>query len=151
MTSEPSSTGQRIRRFLRNVLTGGIATGVYFAVYLPLFHWVGWAQTVADNVGLVVGAGVQFIGARYFVFRARQGKLHRQLGGFVLAEVATLGMNILLLWLARKLLPSAVGESDLLVLVTSFVVFAGFSYPVWHLVFRQPKAKAAPEDAAFDD
>jgi putative flippase GtrA len=140
--------GSKLWRFVRNCLTGGIATGVYFAVYFPLFRVVGWPQTVADNVGLVVGAAVQFLGARYFVFRARQGKIHKQLAGFMLAELATLLMNVLLLWLGRTLLPASVGQSDLLVLVSSFLVFAGFSYPIWHLVFRRPKEEAAPEGAA---
>jgi putative flippase GtrA len=140
--------GSRIWRFLRNCLTGGLATGVYFAVYLPLYRGVGLPQTVADNVGLVVGAAVQFLGARYFVFRARQGKIHSQLAGFVLAELATLLMNVALLWVARRLLPPEIGQSDWLVLATSFVVFAGFSYPIWHLVFRAPKKEAAPEGAA---
>ncbi|MCA8912487.1 MAG: GtrA family protein [Planctomycetes bacterium] len=146
---ERKSITAHVRRFLRNCLTGGIATAIYFAVYLPLFYWTPLSQSLADNAGLAVGAGVQFVGARYFVFRARQGALHKQIGGFVLAEIATLGMNMLLLFLGRRLLPKSVGESDLLVLVTSFVVFAGFSYPVWHLVFRKPKQKAAPEDAAL--
>ena len=135
--------GSRIWRFVRNCLTGGIATGVYFAVYFPLYRGAGLQQSVADNAGLVVGAAVQFLGARYFVFRARQGKIHRQLAGFMLAELATLLMNVLLLWLARKLLPAKIGQSDLLVLATSFLVFAGFSYPIWHLVFRAP-AEPAP-------
>jgi hypothetical protein len=65
-----------------------------------------------------------------------------------LAEAGTLFMNVLLLWLARYLLPVSVAKSDLLVLATSFAVFAGFSYPVWHLVFRRPKAEAAPGGAA---
>jgi putative flippase GtrA len=138
--------GSRIWRFLRNCLSGGLATGVYFAVYIPLYRGAALPQSVADNVGLVVGAGVQFLGARYFVFRARQGKIHRQLTGFVLAELATLLMNVALLWLARKLLPREIGESDLLVLATSFLVFACFSYPIWHLVFRVPK-ETAPEGA----
>jgi putative flippase GtrA len=134
--------GSRIWRFVRNCLTGGLATGVYFAVYFPLYRGAGLQQSVADNIGLVVGAAVQFVGARYFVFRARQGKIHKQLAGFVLAELATLLMNVLLLWLARKVLPPEIGRSDWLVLATSFVVFAGFSYPIWHMVFRAPKEPA---------
>lgn len=140
--------GSKVWRFIRNCLTGGVATGVYFAAYLPLHHYAGLQQTVADNIGLIVGAAVQFIGARYFVFRAQQGKIHKQLAGFVLAECATLLMNVLLLWIARRLLPPAMGQSDLLVLATSFLVFAVFSYPIWHLVF---KTKAAPEGAASVD
>jgi len=113
-----------------------VATGVYFGVYLPLHHLAHWPQSVADNVGLLVGAAVQFLGARYFVFRARQGKLHRQIAGFALVELATLLANMGALWAGRSLLPDAYGQSDLLVLATSFAVFAAFSYPAWHLVFH---------------
>lgn len=135
-------------RFLRNCLTGGVATGVYFTVYLPLYRWAGWPQSVADNLGLLIGAAVQFVGARYFVFRARQGRLHKQLAGFALVELATLLANMGALSAGRSLLPGEYGQSDLLVLATSFAVFAGFSYPAWHLVFRRPKAEAAPGGAA---
>jgi len=136
-----------IWRFVRNCLTGGVATAVYFLVYLPLFHLGGLPQGVADNVGLVVGAGVQFLGARYFVFRARQGAVHKQLVGFALVEALTLLANMILLFAARQLLPGAAAQSDLLVLGTTFLVFAVFSYPAWHLVFRSPKTKTAPEGA----
>lgn len=138
-----SSRVAHVWRFLRNCLTGGIATACYFAMYFPLYRWAGAHQAVADNTGLLVGAAVQFVGARYFVFRARQGKIHKQLAGFALAEVATLLMNMLLLALGRWLLPTVVGKSDWLVLGTSFVVFVGFSYPIWHLVFRSPRARHA--------
>ena len=141
----PSS---HVWRFLRNCVTGGVATGVYYAVYLPLHLWAHLSQSLADNTGLLVGAAVQFVGARYFVFKARHGKLHRQLAGFVLAELATLLMNVLMLWLGRTLLPEGIAHSHFLVLATSFAVFAGFSYPVWHLVFRRPKEEAAPKGAA---
>lgn len=148
MEPATKTTAAHTWRFLRNCLTGGVATGVYFATYLPLHHWAQWPQSVADNLGLLVGAAVQFVGARYFVFRARQGKLHRQIAGFALVELATLLANMGALWAGRSLLPGAYGQSDLLVLATSFTVFVGFSYPAWHLVFRRSKAEAAPGGAA---
>lgn len=137
----------QIWRFLRNCLTGAIATVIYFLVYLPLHHVAELSQRLADNAGLVAGAAVQFLGARYFVFRARQGAVHRQLAGFVLVEALTLLANMGLLFVARTWLPERVGGSDLLVLATSFLVFAVFSYPAWHLVFRVQKTKTAPEGA----
>ena len=145
MEPATKTTAAHAWRFLRNCLTGGVATGVYFAVYLPLHRWAEWPQVAADNLGLLVGAAVQFVGARYFVFRARQGKLHKQIAGFALVELATLLATLLAnmgaLWAGRSLLPGALGQSDLLVLATSFAVFAGFSYPAWHLVFhaREPR------------
>lgn len=134
-------------RFLRNCLTGGVATIVYFVVYLPLYHVLELPQSMADNVGLALGATVQFLGARYFVFRARQGAMHKQIAGFVFVEFLTLLANMALLFGARLWLPAAIGQSDLLVLATSFLVFAVFSYPAWHLVFRPPQTKTAPEGA----
>ncbi len=130
-----------LRRFLRNCLAGGVASACYFAVYLPLRHWTPLPQTAADNIGLMVGALIQFVGCRYFVFKAREGSLPRQAAGFAAAELATLLLNMAVLWALRGVLPRGIGESDLLALLSTFIVFAGFSYPVWHLVFKPAPAK----------
>lgn len=122
---------------MRNCITGGLASACYFAVYLPLQHFTPLSQTVADNIGLIVGAVAQFVGCRYFVFRARAGSLPKQAAGFALVEAITLLLNILVLWALRALLPAAIGEHDLLALGSTFLVFAVFSYPVWHLVFKR--------------
>jgi putative flippase GtrA len=106
-----------------------------------LRHWTPFPQTAADNIGLMVGALIQFVGCRYFVFKARAGSLPRQAAGFAAAEVATLLLNMAVLWALRSALPRGIGESDLLALLSTFVVFAGFSYPVWHLVFKPAPAK----------
>ncbi|MBX3461064.1 MAG: GtrA family protein [Planctomycetes bacterium] len=132
-----------IRRFLRNCVAGSVASLCYFAIYLPMRHWLGASQTTADNIGLLAGAVVQFAGCRYFVFRARAGSLGRQAAGFTLAEVMTLLLNMLVLWLLRLLLPPAVGQHDALALASTFVVFVVFSYPVWHLVFRVRPSRPA--------
>ncbi|MCC7508312.1 MAG: GtrA family protein [Planctomycetes bacterium] len=124
-------------RFVRNCITGGLASVCYFAVYLPLKHFTPLSQTAADNLGLIVGAVAQFVGCRYFVFRARAGSLPKQAAGFALAELFTLLLNIAVLWIMRALLPAAIGEHDLLALFSTFLVFAAFSYPVWHLVFKR--------------
>lgn len=133
----------RLWRFLRNCAAGSVASLCYFAAYLPLRHWAGIAQAAADNIGLVGGAIVQFVGCRYFVFHARAGSLGRQAAGFTLAEVMTLLLNMLVLWLLRLLLPPAVGQHDALALASTFVVFVVFSYPVWHLVFRVRPSRPA--------
>lgn len=131
-------------RFVRNCIAGSVASLCYFAVYLPLRHWAGISQTAADNVGLIVGAVIQFLGCRYFVFRARAGHLGKQAAGFMLAEAFTLLLNMLMLWLLRLALPPAIGQHDALALVSTFVVFVVFSYPVWHLVFKSPVNRRAP-------
>lgn len=130
-------------RFVRNCVAGSVASLCYFAVYLPLRHWAGIPQTAADNIGLIVGAVVQFLGCRYFVFRARAGHLGKQAAGFLLVEVFTLLLNMLALWLLRLLMPPAVGQHDALALASTFLVFVVFSYPVWHLVFKAPANRRA--------
>jgi putative flippase GtrA len=132
--SRPDPT---ISRFLRNCAAGGVASLCYFAAYLPLRHWTPLSQPAADSIGLICGAVIQFFGCRYFVFRARYGNLARQAVGFVLVELLTLFLNIAVLWVLRHLLPQPIGESDLLALLSTFLVFAGFSYPIWHVVFRR--------------
>ncbi len=148
MIEARTSWRSRIARFLRNCVTGLVATAGYFAVYAPLYWWLQLPQWTADNAGLVVGAVLQFIGARYFVFRAASGRLRTQIPAFMLAELATLLMNMGLLALLRALLPAAIATADWLVLASSFVVFAGFSYPIWHLVFR-PRTPLPVPGSAF--
>lgn len=148
MEAARSSWGARITRFLRNCVTGLVATAGYFAVYAPLYWCLQTPQWAADNAGLVVGAVLQFIGARHFVFRAASGRLRTQIPAFMLAELATLLMNMGLLALLRALLPAVIAKADWLVLASSFVVFAGFSYPVWHLVFQPRTTLPAPETAS---
>jgi membrane associated rhomboid family serine protease len=68
-------------------------------------------------------------------------RLPRQAAGFAAAELATLMLNMAVLWALRSVLPRGIGQSDLLALLSTFIVFAGFSYPVWHLVFKPVPAK----------
>ncbi|MCC6574829.1 MAG: GtrA family protein [Planctomycetes bacterium] len=126
-------------RFLRNALTGGIATAVLYAVYLPMVWALGDEWNVsAGRSGLIAGAVVQFLGCRYFVFRAAHGALRRQVIGFILAELVTLGANVLVLHLAQTLLPDGIRTSKFIPLATTCAVFVFFSYPVWHWVFKAP-------------
>lgn len=148
MNTARASWRSRVARFLRNCVTGLVATAGYFAVYAPLYWWLHLPQWVADNAGLVVGAVLQFVGARYFVFRATGGRLRTQIPAFILAELATLLLNMGLLALLRLVLPPAIATADWLVLASSFVVFAGFSYPIWHLVFRSRTTPPGQEPAS---
>ncbi len=136
---------ERALRFGRNALTGGLATLTYFALYLPLYKGLGLDQSLSDDIGLSAGAVVQFVGCRYYVFRAQDGSLRRQLLGFVVAELLTLGANIGVLRFARSALPPWAGESSFLALASTFLVFVGFSYPVWHLVFRNEETAESPD------
>lgn len=138
----------KVWRFLRNAVTGGIATVVLFAVYLPLKAIFGEQHNhTARSVGLVVGAVVQFLGCRYFVFRAAHGALRRQVFGFIFAELFTLGMNYMALQVAHWVLPREIDQNPLIPLATTFLVFFFFSYPVWHWVFKAPHTAEGVREA----
>jgi len=129
----PATWLGRMWRFAKSLLVGGVATLADFAALALLVEVAQVRETVANVPALCVGAVVQFIGCRHLVFQAARGHLGRQLAGFALVELATLALNgaafhaLVTLaqapyWLARPL--------------GTFVVFAGFSYPLWKWVFR---------------
>lgn len=123
----------RVWRFGRSVLVGGAATLADWAALLLMVEAFKQTAVVANVPALAIGMAVQFIGCRHLVFQAARGSLRRQLGGFAVVEVLTLALNGLTFhvlvtltpvpyWLARPL--------------GTFVVFAGFSYPLWKWVFH---------------
>ncbi len=131
--AEPSTWTERLWRFAKSLLVGGVATVADFAALALLVEVAHLRETTANVPALCVGAVVQFLGCRHLVFQAARGHLGRQLAGFAVVELATLALNGVAFhllvtlaqapyWLARPL--------------GTFVVFAGFSYPLWKWVFR---------------
>ena len=136
---EPATRLGRLRRFAKSLLVGGVATIADFAALTGLIELAHLRETVANVPALCVGAIVQFIGCRHLVFQAARGHLGKQLLGFAIVELATLGLNGVAFhllvtladapyWLARP--------------VGTFVVFVGFSYPLWKWVFKSSLRQA---------
>lgn len=124
----------RLLRLVRSAGVGAAATGADLLVLALLVEVGGLAPTVANVPALLVGAAVQFFGCRHLVFDAADGALGRQIGGFALAEAGTLALN----GLAFHLLVTATPVPYALARpLGTFLVFAGFSYPIWHVVFRR--------------
>ena len=127
---------ERACRLLRGAGVGLAATVTDLLALAILVELVGLPPTIANVPALLVGAAVQFLGCRHVVFRAGGGSLRRQITGFVVAEAATLLMNALAFHLLVTLTPAPYALARPL---GTFLVFAGFSYPVWHLVFSEKK------------
>jgi len=123
----------RVIRFLRGAGVGIAATAADLMALAVLVELFTLAPTVANVPALLVGALVQFLGCRHLVFDAAGGSLRRQAVGFALAEAGTLALNGLAFHLLVTLTPVPYALARP---VGTFVVFVGFSYPVWHLVFR---------------
>lgn len=60
-----------MRRFLRYVLVGVVATGVHYAILVAWVEIAGWPAWSGAGVGAVVGAQVAFVGNRALTFMHR--------------------------------------------------------------------------------
>jgi putative flippase GtrA len=134
-SSEPLLT--RAWRFGRALVVGSGATLVDFSIFTTCVRAIEIAPAHARLPALVAGACVQFVGNRGFTFRAKAGRLSRQLKLFVVAEALTLGLN----WsLFQVLIRHAHGVApELVSFLGTGLVFVAFAYPVRRLViFRLP-------------
>jgi putative flippase GtrA len=121
---------------LRSLLVGGAATLADLGTLAALVELARLPPTVANVPGLLVGALVQFLGARFLVFEgASRGPAGKQVVGFAAVEVATLALNALAFHalVVGAHVPYAVARP-----LGTFLVFAGFSFPLWRLVFTPP-------------
>jgi putative flippase GtrA len=128
--SEPLLT--RALRFGRALVVGSGATLVDFSIFSTCVRAIDVAPVHARLPALVAGACVQFVGNRGFTFRARAGKLSRQLKLFAVAELVTLGLN----WGVFQLLIRHIhgAPPELVSFLGTGLVFLAFAYPVRKLV-----------------
>jgi putative flippase GtrA len=123
---------ERLLRFGRALMVGGVATGADFATLTLLIRVFAVRPEIARAPALLAGAIVQFVGNRAFTFRATQGSLARHARLFLVFEASAYVVNLLLYtYLVRRIrvLPPEVTS-----FVGTFVVFAAYSYPVRRLV-----------------
>ncbi len=142
MPPEPWLT--RAYRFGRALIVGSGATLVDFTIFTTCVRVLEVAPAHARLPALLAGACVQFVGSRAFTFRARAGRLSRQLKLFLMAEAVTLALNWsvfqLLLRYARGVPP------ELVSFMGTGLVFVTFAYPMRRLViFKLPPELVAPE------
>ena len=129
------------RQFSRSMFSGLVATLADLAVLTLLVERVGLSTAQANLPALMVGAALQFVGNKWFVFRSGNAPIVRQGILFSLAELATFSLNALLYHLFVSVLPL---PYQLTRVVLGAVVYVGFSYPIWRLIFV-PK-KPTPRD-----
>ena len=135
MRQSSPTPASRVRQWLRSLGVGGFATVVDLAVVLLLVEGFALDPVHANVPALLTGATVQFIGCRHLVFDATTGSLRRQLAEFGIVELGTLALNAI----GFHLLVTLTAIPYVIVRVgVSFLVFNGFSHPLWTLVFRQP-------------
>jgi putative flippase GtrA len=129
-----------VLRFLRGSAVGIVATLLDMGVLAILVEGLRLAPAQANVPALIAGAAVQFLGCRHLVFRACTGSVPRQLVGFAATEAGTLALNGIVFHLLVSLTPVPYPLARML---GTFLVFVGFSYPLWGRVFRPASAGGA--------
>jgi putative flippase GtrA len=133
----PETLLTRAFRFGRALIVGSGATLVDFSIFTTCVRVIEIAPTRARLPALMAGACVQFIGGRGFTFRARAGRLSRQLKLFLAAESLTLALN----WSVFQLLIRAIHgvPPEVVGFLGTGLVFVTLAYPIRRLViFRLP-------------
>ena len=133
----PTLIRRKVQAFGTSALVGVVASVVDWLVLVLAVHG-GVSQRYAVVPAFVAGAAVQFLGNRRFAFDAhRDGSRAvwmRQIVRFVGIEMCTLALNAVLYAVLRE---GAGIDYRLARPIAAFVVYAGFSFPMWRWVFRR--------------
>ncbi len=140
--SSPSDTSRS--PLGRSAIVGIAATLADLAMIALLVNGLGLSPAVANVPALTLGLVVQFLGNKLWAFEDRatdRTALARQGGAFLAVEVVAFALNIGLFHVLAVMLgvPALVAR-----VVASALVYFGFSYRLWRLIFArtQPSTSA---------
>ena len=129
-------------RLLRSGLAGLVATLSDLAVLTALTELGGLSPRVASVPALVTGAIVMFFAQKHLAFGGKGKPKARELVEFAAVQLGGLVLTGFLYDSALRLVPSLVAHYVVVRLVTTNLVWLGYSFPLWHVVFRDRSARA---------
>jgi putative flippase GtrA len=138
----PRATHSRFAALLRSSAVGVLATLADLGSLWVLVRLLGWPAQWANVPTLIPGLAIQFFGNKFFAFRDYSPELRRQGGLFLLVETGAFVLNVVAFQLLITL--SALHYLPARMLGTG-LVYLGFSFPLWGLIFRQVRADALAE------
>jgi putative flippase GtrA len=134
----------KIAETLRAGAAGIVATLVDLGVLALLVSVFHVDARVASIPALLAGGIANFIGNRWFAFRASSGSLAKQAVGYSAVEIVALVLNALLFEVVLRVFPIVRAAYAVVRLATSNLVFVGWSLPMWRRVFV-PEVRYAVE------
>lgn len=156
MATSPT-LGQRILIFARSCVVGLGATLCDLGSLALLVRVFDWAPEHANIPSLALGMVFMFVGNKYFAFQDRSKNVVRQGGLFLVIEIAGIALNALAFHFLVQV-PFFGRWPEAARVVTTNVIYLGFSYPLWWwFVFRYraadqaPAVETAPETATTCD
>ncbi len=129
-------------RLFRSGLAGLLATLTDLAVLTALTELAGFSPRAASVPALVAGAIVMFFGQKHLAFGGHGKPRARELVEFAVVQLGGVVLTGFLYDSALRLVPSLAAYYVVVRLVTTNLVWLGYSFPLWHLVFRDRSAKA---------
>jgi len=130
------SIGALLARFIRSAGAGAVASVVDLVTLTALVSLAGLSPRVASVPALVLGGVVMFFGQKHWAFRSHAGRTGREAVLFALVQIGGLVLTAILYELVMRTVPGATRYYIAVRLVTTNVVWVGYSFPLWHLVFK---------------
>jgi putative flippase GtrA len=128
--------GALLARLVRSAGAGALASGVDLASLTALVSLAGLSPRAASVPALVLGCIVMFYGQKLWAFRAHGSRIGREALLFSLVQIGGLVLTALLYELAMRTTPLAAQHYVVVRLITTNLVWIGYSFPLWHLVFK---------------
>ena len=148
MPRVPSERASRVKevalRLVRSGMAGTVSTLVDLATLTLLVEVAHWSPRAANIPALILGGITMFIGQKYFAFRAL-GDVKKELLFFVLVQAGALFLNGFLFDLGMRVSELAARHYVILRMAVGNVVWLGYSFPLWHLVFKRRADKPLPQ------
>jgi putative flippase GtrA len=136
--------GALLGRFARSAGAGALASVVDLVTLTALVSWAGLSPRAASVPALVVGAIVMFFGQKHWAFRSQPGRTGREAALFALVQIGGLALTAILYELVMRTVPGVTRYYVAARLVTTNVVWVGYSFPLWHLVFKPSSEPRRP-------
>lgn len=127
-------------RLLKSMLVGLAATVLDFVTLVVLASLIGLYLPIANIVALMVGLIVQFFANKHWAFNNHEQLSSQLVGKFILVECGAFLLNAALFWVACLITTFHYTAIKLLV---GFIVYMGFSYPMWKWVFSSPSEEVS--------
>ena len=135
--------GKRIEEFVRSAGVGIAATLMDLLSLFVLVQCLHLKPEYANVPALLLGLAIQFLGNKHFAFRDRSRDYLKQGALFTLIEAGAFLLNASGFHLAVHDLHINYLVSRMM---TSFLVYICFSFPLWSLIFKRSPCKTAMED-----
>jgi putative flippase GtrA len=132
-----------IIRLARSGGAGLVATLADLALLRGLAAF-GVSPRVASVPALTVGTLVMFFAQKYFVFESKGRPDRREVVLFALVQAGGYGLTLGLYDAALRLLPWFEAHYLVARLVVTNLVWLGYSFPLWHWVFRPRAVDKSP-------